>query len=484
MQVYDSGCLTDTGLTPVPQMVDECRTDNGAVVYISFSDTDSPGDDIAYMPNPSVDDLMKICSSLKHCTGFSSSGWIKSDTAQRRPLVGSSLYVKRPFERPCLITKPSPVSAAYNHHQHAQYLEMTNHIRIYIYPTSVGVNMVSTDDYKYGVEQLFIDLLSKSEFVTSNPKEAHFFFLPLRCTAYRKSVRGLQEGLAVARKVAMEMIEDIRFRYPFWNHSMGMDHFYICAHDMGSSVLEMVPQWKNVIALVNSASAITEYFVPNKDISIPNHPGRGVVPWHVLGSLDESDFSKRRTILFFAGNPSRGSVRPNVFKYFSSTPDVKLIAGYLSEANYTNYLKNSKYCLCPRGNEVWSPRLIESLWFGCVPIIIANHYILPLNDIIDWSKAAVIVLEENLSETLKVLQSISRPQWLAYHNYGRKVLIYIPSVPTHKTIHMWTLPHTQDHTHVDTTAHTQDHTHVNTTAHTQDHTHVNTTAHTTHIVYS
>jgi hypothetical protein len=131
MQVYDSGCLTDTGLTPVPQMVDECRTDNGAVVYISFSDTDSPGDDIAYMPNPSVDDLMKICSSLKHCTGFSSSGWIKSDTAQRRPLVGSSLYVKRPFERPCLITKPSPVSAAYNHHQHAQYLEMTNHIRMY-----------------------------------------------------------------------------------------------------------------------------------------------------------------------------------------------------------------------------------------------------------------------------------------------------------------------------------------------------------------
>ena len=36
----------------------------------------------------------------------------------------------------------------------------------YIYPTDIGMNMPSLDDYKYGVEQLFISLLAKSKFRT------------------------------------------------------------------------------------------------------------------------------------------------------------------------------------------------------------------------------------------------------------------------------------------------------------------------------
>ena len=37
----------------------------------------------------------------------------------------------------------------------------------HIYPVTVGTDMLSVEDYKYGVEQLFIDLLEASHFSVS-----------------------------------------------------------------------------------------------------------------------------------------------------------------------------------------------------------------------------------------------------------------------------------------------------------------------------
>jgi hypothetical protein len=43
--------------------------------------------------------------------------------------------------------------------------------------------------------------------------------------------------------------------------------------------------------------------------------------------------------------------------------------------NYPDYLcalRASEFCLAPRGNAVWSPRLEESLAAGCIPVIVAD----------------------------------------------------------------------------------------------------------------
>ena len=39
---------------------------------------------------------------------------------------------------------------------------------------------------------------------------------------------------------------------------------------------------------------------------------------------------------------------------------------------YVKSLSDSELCLAPRGSRVWSPRLFEMIWFGCVPVIIAT----------------------------------------------------------------------------------------------------------------
>ena len=97
-------------------------------------------------------------------------------------------------------------------------------------------------------------------------------------------------------------------RYPYWNASMGTDHFYICAHDMGTDMAKLADHflWKNGIGLVNTADASEQTFIPHKDISIPPHPGRGMIDWPVVGEGGAMfDSSYRTKLAFMAGEGTR-----------------------------------------------------------------------------------------------------------------------------------------------------------------------------------
>lgn len=175
-----------------------------------------------------------------------------------------------------------------------------------MHSTDIGTNLPSLEDYKYGVEQLFIDLLTTSSFVTTDWHVAHLFFVPLRCTAYRKSVKELSQGVALAQDMARSMMDEVKKAIPaLWNSTLGRDHFYICAHDMGARVMRDVQEWRNMVALVNTASTEAgSYFIPHKDVSLPNHPGRGSVSWDNVGR-GSPGFKERKQLVFFAGNAHR-----------------------------------------------------------------------------------------------------------------------------------------------------------------------------------
>jgi hypothetical protein len=44
-----------------------------------------------------------------------------------------------------------------------------------------------------------------------------------------------------------------------------------------------------------------------------------------------------------------------------------------------------------RGTQVQSPRIVEILLFGCVPVVMADTYDLPLSDVLDWRAFSVRV---------------------------------------------------------------------------------------------
>lgn len=48
-----------------------------------------------------------------------------------------------------------------------------------------------------------------------------------------------------------------------------------------------------------------------------------------------------------------------------------------SKMTYIQYMKTCKYCVWPRGYEVNSPPVVESIFYEWVPVIISDNYVPP-----------------------------------------------------------------------------------------------------------
>nr|XP_006825207.1 PREDICTED: probable glycosyltransferase At5g11130-like [Saccoglossus kowalevskii] len=385
----------------------ECQTKKEVeTVYTQMIYKDVMGKDLFSMRTKDVSVLKKVCSVLDSCKGFNSNGWLKKSVS---PLVqgATDLFIKENVT----VIKDSLTNT--NNIMKLEYEEMKSNLKIYIYDIDIGTNMKSPKDYKYGVESLFINLLRNSKFRTQEASEATFFFIPSRCTAYRYSVSDRDQGGKVAEETMKDILQYIKSTFPYWDRSAGTDHFYICSHDMGGEVTKQsIPNLlKNSIALLNTADYEDRYFMPHKDISVPPHPGKPPVIMPSVGHGGKNvKPSSRNIFASFAGTLDRGRVRPAVQKLWSKDPDFQLIDGMLTDENYKKLLEFSKFCLILRGHRVWSPRLMDSVWFGCVPVIIADYYHLPLQSVIDWQDIAVIIPESKVPELKSILMSISEDE--------------------------------------------------------------------------
>lgn len=380
------------------------------VLYIKLNGVDASASELFTVRGASVEQMKVMCTVLPLCHGFNSEGQFKSKIASKAKSPAIDLYLKQTVlgvkQNKTLSSSEAGVFSSHDE----EYRNMESFMKIYIYDIPIGKEIPSLEDYKYGVEHLFITLLSKSKFRTLDPTLATFFLIPARCTAYRKSVPNLKAGIQMASTITAEMVTHVMQHSPYWNASQGADHFYICAHDMGTRVTSAANQnlFRNAIAMVNTADILERTFVVHKDISVPPHPGRGSILWSKMGQGGAPfDPSKRVRLAFVAGNLSRGPVRPKLLELYRHDVDFLVVDGHMSDRDYMSALKTSTFCLCPRGNVVWSPRVMDALWFGCIPVIIANYYVPPLYGLVDWSAISITVPESQLSNLKDILLTVS-----------------------------------------------------------------------------
>lgn len=78
--------------------------------------------------------------------------------------------------------------------------------------------------------------------------------------------------------------------------------------------------------------------------------------------------------------------------------------------SYPEILEDATFCLVIRGARLGQPTLSDALKAGCVPVVIADGYVLPFSEVIDWKRASIVLYEENLSDLIHVLKSISDEQ--------------------------------------------------------------------------
>lgn len=419
--------------------------------YDVYEGADVEGHDLGMLRTGGTEALRRACDALPDCLGFNSNGWLKRAAWPRAP-SNADFHLKRPPaagpaagpaaqppapSAPSLARAPqyppAPASSlGFDMARVSPWLQaeraamLAGSFKLYIYPTTVGTDMPSPADYKYGAEALFLSLLQNSQFVTQDPAHATFFVLPTRCTAYRYAAASRQEGQALAEATAAAMLADIRTRFPYWNRTRGADHVYLCSHDMGTSVAASplsAELRKNAIALVNTADYNDTHYTPHKDIALPPNIGDGCptciqggqrLPVEAAGDTGGAPAAtqSRHLLAFFAGTMDRGAVRPLVYRLWHRDADFVIHDGYLNGQQYLRGLSTAQFCLFLRGHRAWSPRLMDAVWAGCVPVIIADYYDLPLQGIVDWASISVIVPQAQIANLKPILlaQRVSLPQ--------------------------------------------------------------------------
>jgi len=189
---------------------------------------------------------------------------------------------------------------------------------------------------------------------------------------------------------------------------------------------------------------------PGFDISFPlfsqSHPERGStwlsgstvinqIPSEenkiLIGSAEELIFNNgNKHLLVFKGKRyiyGRGSETRNLLYHLHNQRDILIYTTCkhgawkkakdekclkdnkeYEKSDYKTLMTNSVFCLVPRGRRLGSFRFLEALSFGCIPVILSNHWVKPFEEVIDWSQAVIVGDERSLLQIPEMLRSIPR----------------------------------------------------------------------------
>lgn len=274
----------------------------------------------------------------------------------------------------------------------------------------------------YASEGWFMKLMEGSkQFVVKNPQKAHLFYMPFssRMLEYTLYVRNSHNRTNL-RQYLKQYSEKIAAKYRFWNRTGGADHFLVACHDWAP--YETRHHMEHCIKALCNAD-VTAGFKIGRDVSLPETYVRSAR--NPLRDLSGKPPSKRHILAFYAGN-MHGYLRPILLKHWKDKdPNMKIFGpmppGVASKMNYIQHMKSSKYCICPKGYEVNSPRVVEAIFYECVPVIISDNFVPPFFEVLDWGAFSVIIAEKDIANLKDILVSIPEKKYLDMQLAVRKV---------------------------------------------------------------
>ncbi|KAJ6304730.1 hypothetical protein OIU78_020325 [Salix suchowensis] len=291
------------------------------------------------------------------------------------------------------------------------YEEMERNFKIYIYPDGDPNTFYQTPRKltgKYASEGYFFQNIRESRFQTQDPDQAHLFFIPISC----HKMRGKGTSYENMTIIVENYVESLKSKYPYWNRTLGADHFFVTCHDVGVRATEGVPFLiKNAIRVVCSPSYDVG-FIPHKDIALPQVLQPFALP------AGGNDVENRTTLGFWAGHRN-SRIRVILARVWENDTELDISNNRINRATghlvYQKRFYGSKYCICPGGSQVNSARIADSIHYGCIPVILSNYYDLPFNDILDWHKFSVVLKEQDVYRLKQILKDIPDNKLVSLH---------------------------------------------------------------------
>ncbi|KAL8496520.1 hypothetical protein ACS0TY_020285 [Phlomoides rotata] len=299
-------------------------------------------------------------------------------------------------------------------------------MKIYVYdlPSKYNSDWLTNErcsSHLFASEVAIHRALLSSDVRTLEPWEADFFFVPVYVSCNFSKVNGFP-AIGHARSLMASAIQHISSQPPFWNRSLGSDHVFVASHDFGScfhtmedvAIAEGVPEFLKNSIVLQTFGVNHEHPCQNvENVVIPPY----ISPESVRATLKKSPLTGRRDIfVFFRG---KMEVHPkNVSgRFYSKRVRTAILRKYGSDrrfylrrhrfAGYQSEIARSKFCLCPLGWAPWSPRLVESVALGCVPVIIADSIRLPFPAAVPWAEISLTVAENDVDKLGDILEHVA-----------------------------------------------------------------------------
>ncbi|KAG6417060.1 hypothetical protein SASPL_119210 [Salvia splendens] len=292
------------------------------------------------------------------------------------------------------------------------YVEMEKRFKVWVYREGEPP-LFHLAPFKniYSTEGHVIDELHHSTMAAPHPDDAHAFLLPVSVTNivhYLYHPHGDFHPTRIGN-ILQDYVTILANKYPYWNRSSGADHFFVSCHDWGPyATAQNAKLFKNLIRVLCNAN-VSEGFKPVRDVTLPeiNVPS---------SALNQPDLNHSKSILGFFAGGAHGAIREALLSHWKDKDKDLQVHEYLPKnISYLDLMSRAKYCLCPSGYEVASPRLVESMHVGCVPVIISEGYPPPFSDVLDWSTFSIHIPARRIPEIKNILEGIAAEEYEEKH---------------------------------------------------------------------
>lgn len=302
-------------------------------------------------------------------------------------------------------------------------------------------------------EQLLVSPLR-----TTDASAADLFFVPVYLACY---LHHSGEDLMRAHQLVLEALAHLRSSFPYWNRTGGADHVWAFSHDVGGCAAPFEPMRHSIFIQSNADlrgqsadyAAFTQNtslqdsqalpcFSPWKDIVVPpllpdvsllaGEGGVGVdaamqaAVARVQAAVDAGAepaaadvrlaAGRTRLATLLSANVSSGmgatyhrSIWQQWGGRFLDDPDV-LVTGVqqklVRDSAFALYSR-SKFCLCLPGWATWTPRLVEALATGCIPVLFSGGFALPFSRFTNFADFSVRIPEFRAGDVKELLHRVS-----------------------------------------------------------------------------